>query len=1096
LTFSGTPLNDDVGIISIEVSVTDDKNGTAVTDSFDIVISNTNDLPNGEVTISGIATEDETLMVNTDTLADDDGLGLLSYQWLRDGVNISGATASSYTLIDDDVGGAISVTVSYTDTGGQLESISSVDTEIVSNINDQPTGVVSITGSASLDEVLTVNNNLADDDGLSSISYQWQRDGIDITGETGTTYTLVTDDIGNTINVVASYTDLNNTVESVSSIATAIVTAFNNGPEGSVSISGAEIQGETLTVVSNLLEDDDGLGVFSYQWLRDGVNISDAINENYQLSNDDVGALITVEISYTDGNGTAESIISSATETVINVNDPPSATELNQTHTYIEGAVSIALNDIVITDVDIDETLTATLTLSDTSSGYLSSGSFGNSTSSYNNETGVWTVSGTASDVNQALAAVLFHPAIDNDFNTTITTHIEDIAGSSPSNGIISLNVIPVNDTATVSSDAQVISEDDGAILTANGTVMVSDIDTGEAFAQSQTGIVGNYGTFSVTNDGDWTYAADNSQTVIQALNLGDSLVDSFTVVSNDGSASNTVTITINGVNDSAMVSAASVVLTETDEVLNTSGSLTSTDVDNADNTFTASHLTGMYGDFTIGTTGAWTYTANQIFDSLSHGQVISEQLTVTSVDGTESTVTIQINGSNDDPRLENSIVDQIATEDSPFSFTFSTDVFSDIDTDDNLIYSAQLLGGGDLPTWLNFNSESLGFSGTPLNDDVGILSIEVIADDGNGGIPATDSFDLTIANVNDITTGTILVTGSLVEGAVLTADTTSIADDDGLGVLAFQWQKDGNDIAGATTSSYVVAANDISSNISVNVSYVDNQGTFESINSVEIVAASEEIIEPTEDSQVIAESEIVEIIEEIEEVIDTQDIFASIDFVNVIEEQVEEQVTTSDNEKQAIQETSEEEILEGEVILEASRVDNDLFQEQMLDIAYLNTVSIQVMGNNGKADISWKATEGKAVEENQPQINEREDNYLAYEDPLLLIQTTNFIKGLDDMRQDISQDLGLNKTVVGSSLAVSAGVSAGYVAWLARSGVLLSSVMSTLPVWRFIDPLPILDQKSGALGRDDESLESIVADGTNGHKGKESNEGINDDIK
>ena len=58
----------------------------------------------------------------------------------------------------------------------------------------------------------------------------------------------------------------------------------------------------------------------------------------------------------------------------------------------------------------------------------------------------------------------------------------------------------------------------------------------------------------------------------------------------------------------------------------------------------------------------------------------------------------------------------------------------------------------------------------------------------------------------------------------------------------------------------------------------------------------------------------------------------------------------------------------------------------------------------------------------------------------------------------------------------VSAGFSVGYVVWLARSGILLSSVLTSMPAWRFIDLLPIL----GSLNfkdeeEDKESLESMV---------------------
>ena len=78
--------------------------------------------------------------------------------------------------------------------------------------------------------MLTASNTLADADGLGAISYQWQRDGTNISGATGSTYTLGNDDVGHTIDVVASYTDGHGTAESVASASTAVVTNVNDAP--------------------------------------------------------------------------------------------------------------------------------------------------------------------------------------------------------------------------------------------------------------------------------------------------------------------------------------------------------------------------------------------------------------------------------------------------------------------------------------------------------------------------------------------------------------------------------------------------------------------------------------------------------------------------------------------------------------------------------------------------------------------------------------------------------------------------------------------------------------------------------------------------
>lgn len=91
--------------------------------------------------------------------------------------------------------------------------------------------------------------------------------------------------------------------------------AVNDAPAGTVEISGTAAAGQSLTA-SNNLSDPDGLGQVTYHWLRDGTMISGATNDSYVQISDDVGHLISVSASYTDGGGTLESVTSAATDPV------------------------------------------------------------------------------------------------------------------------------------------------------------------------------------------------------------------------------------------------------------------------------------------------------------------------------------------------------------------------------------------------------------------------------------------------------------------------------------------------------------------------------------------------------------------------------------------------------------------------------------------------------------------------------------------------------------------------------------------------------------------------------------------------------------
>jgi len=121
----------------------------------------------------------------------------------------------------------------------------------------------------------------------------------------------------------------------------------------------------------------------------------------------------------------------------------------------------------------------------------------------------------------------------------------------------------------------------------------------------------------------------------------------------------------------------------------------------------------------------------------------------VTADDGNSGSVSnefILTVDTNDPPTVAFPILDQIATEDSPFTFMIPTDTFDDINGD-TLTLSALLADDSSLPTWLSFDGTT--FTGTPLNADVGTITVKVTADDGKGGL-VSDEFELMVANTND----------------------------------------------------------------------------------------------------------------------------------------------------------------------------------------------------------------------------------------------------------------------------------------------------------------------------------------------------------
>jgi hypothetical protein len=119
------------GAETLIATVQDQSASVTVNDTSKSVVT-TNQAPTGSVTITGTATQGQTLLV-ANTLADTDGLGAITYQWMADNVKIIGATNSTFVLTEAQVGKVILVAASYTDGHGSAETASSRATGVIAS---------------------------------------------------------------------------------------------------------------------------------------------------------------------------------------------------------------------------------------------------------------------------------------------------------------------------------------------------------------------------------------------------------------------------------------------------------------------------------------------------------------------------------------------------------------------------------------------------------------------------------------------------------------------------------------------------------------------------------------------------------------------------------------------------------------------------------------------------------------------------------------------------------------------------------------------------------------------------------------------------
>ena len=182
------------------------------------------------------------------------------------------------------------------------------------------------------DPLIIDASSVVDGDGVGSMQVQWQisTDGVawsNLSGEIRQSFTPRERHVGRLLRVQLSYVDGQGNLETILSPPSSPVQNVNDKPNGAPQLVGAAQEEDALVVDTSMISDDDGLGIFAIIWQRSSTKTEwqafpETNGEVLQLSQRHVGYSYRAVVSYEDGHGTKELLVTSPSETVQNVDDP------------------------------------------------------------------------------------------------------------------------------------------------------------------------------------------------------------------------------------------------------------------------------------------------------------------------------------------------------------------------------------------------------------------------------------------------------------------------------------------------------------------------------------------------------------------------------------------------------------------------------------------------------------------------------------------------------------------------------------------------------------------------------------------------------
>ena len=333
-----------IDLAATDTTTDDEGGGDGETNTGNTGDGSANNAAIGAPTIGGTPQVGQTLTASTSGINDEDGLDDVSYsyQWIADNTEIENASDSTYTPSPSDVGKTIKVKVTFTDDGGNAETLTSVATVAVAaaapapltaafhDLPDSHDGSTAFTFRVLFSEDVGIRYvNMRDDafslsegDATGARRVDGRNDLWEITVEpdddSDVGITLPTNRSCTTTGAICTRED---SPRQLTNSPTATVTGpaeappTNTSAAGAPTISGTPQVEQTLTADTSSITDEDGLTnvSYSYQWIAGGSDIDGATGSTYTLTASEQGQTIQVRVTFTDDADNEETLTSAAT---------------------------------------------------------------------------------------------------------------------------------------------------------------------------------------------------------------------------------------------------------------------------------------------------------------------------------------------------------------------------------------------------------------------------------------------------------------------------------------------------------------------------------------------------------------------------------------------------------------------------------------------------------------------------------------------------------------------------------------------------------------------------------------------------------------